>query len=54
MSQDPLSVSHQQREKRCLMENATPENVPNPSDADLCVEQLDRSIRIGVLCQLTQ
>ena len=24
------------------------------SDADLCTVQLDRTIRIGVLCQLTQ
>ena len=30
------------------------ENVPSPSDADLCVEQLDKSIRIGVLYQLPQ
>ena len=30
------------------------ENVASLSVADLCAVQLDRSIRIGVLCQLTQ
>ena len=122
MIQDPLTVSHQQREEGCLVENSTKklhlsdavrflswfehyfhldhwmqefpnvwyctpgalvhmrlaarvsrlphcqislaerdislawlrENVPSPSDADLCVEQLDQSIRIEVFCQSTQ